>query len=77
LDRTHAFEKKRLAHFKASFTALQQALLIDKDPHLTAMNESFMQAINSQNIETDIQWWNSHFGSDTNTAWPKFEEAKD
>jgi len=77
LDRTHAFEKKRLTQFKTSFTALQQALLIDKDPHLAGMNEAFTKAINSQDIEKDIQWWNSHFGSDTNTAWPSFEELKE
>jgi hypothetical protein len=77
LDRTHTFEKKRLAQFKALFTALQQALLIDKDPHLASMNEAFTKAINSQDIEKDIQWWNSHFGSDTNTTWPSFEELKE
>jgi hypothetical protein len=77
LDRTHTFERKRLAHFQLSFTALHQSLVIDKDPHLVTMNESFKKAIESVGIEKDIQWWNSHFGSDTNTAWPKFEEPKD
>jgi len=76
LDRTHAFERKRLAHFQASFTALHQSLVIDKDPHLGTMTESFKKAIESVGIEKDIQWWNSHFGSDTNTAWPTFEEPK-
>ncbi len=76
LDRTHAFERKRLAQFKSSFTTLHQALLIDKDSHLTDMTESFNKAIASHDIEKDIQWWNSHFGSDTNTAWPSFEELK-
>jgi chromosome segregation ATPase len=76
LDRTHAFERKRLAQFKASFTTLHQALLIDKDSHLNEMTESFNKAIASHDIEKDIQWWNSHFGSDTNTAWPSFEELK-
>ena len=77
LDRTHAFEKKRLSQFKTSYEALQKALLIDKDPHLASMQEAFTKAINSQDIEKDIQWWNSHFGSDTNTTWPSFEELKE
>ncbi len=84
LDRTHKFEEKRLDYFKTSFQALHQALLmdkdpllIDKDPHFNAMNKTFKEAIESHSAEKDIQWWNSHFGSDTNTAWPTFEELKD
>ncbi len=77
LDRTHTFERKRLAYFKLLFEALHQSLIIDKDPHLGAMTKSFEKAIGSHDIDKDIQWWNSHFGSDTNTAWPSFEEAKD
>ncbi|CAF0782831.1 unnamed protein product [Rotaria sp. Silwood1] len=77
LDRTHTFERKRLAQFKALFTALDQSLVIDKDTHLKEMADAFKKAINSHDIEKDIQWWNSHFGSDTNTAWPSFEELKD
>jgi hypothetical protein len=77
LDRTHKFEQKRLDYFKISFKALHQALLIDKDPHLIAMDKAFKETIESQSAEKDIQWWNSHFGSDTNTAWPTFEELKD
>jgi len=77
LDRTHKFEKNRLAQFKTLFTALHQALLTDKDPHLIKMSESFKTAIEVHDAEKDIQWWNSHFGSDTNTAWPTFDELKD
>ncbi|CAF0750559.1 unnamed protein product [Adineta ricciae] len=77
LDRTHSFERKRLAQFKLLFTAFQQALVIDKDPHLVKMAEAFTQSLNTHDADKDIQWWNSHFGSDTNTNWPSFEELKD
>ena len=77
LDRTHAFEHKRLTHFKDSIAALQQALVIGDDAHLKQMSLSFIEALKTHNAEEDIQWWNAHFGSDTNTAWPTFEEAKD
>jgi hypothetical protein len=77
LDRTHAFERKRLEYFLSSIKTLHQSLLIDKDPHLVAMTESFNKAIKTHDTETDIQWWNSHYGSDTNTTWPTFEELKD
>jgi len=77
LDRTHAFERKRLEYFLSSIKTLHQSLLIDKDPHLVAMTESFNKAIKTHDTEADIQWWNSHYGSDTNTTWPTFEELKD
>lgn len=77
LDRTHAFERKRMVHFKSLFAALHQALVIDKDPHLSQMSELFVKAIAAHDMEKDITWWNSHFGSDTNSAWPSFEEVKD
>lgn len=77
LDRTHQFERKRLDKFKALFTALHQGVTIDKDENLKTMNDSFKKAVESHDTEKDIQWWNSHFGSDTNTAWPIYEELKD
>ncbi len=77
LDRTHIFEKKRLAQFKTLFSALHQSLLIEKDRHLNEMSDGFTKAIESHNSDEDIQWWNAHFGSDTNTRWPVFEEPKD
>ncbi|UJR33593.1 hypothetical protein I4U23_021030 [Adineta vaga] len=77
LDRTHSFERKRLAQFKLLFTALHQALLIEKDPHMALMTENFNKSLTGHDIDKDIQWWNSHFGSDTNTAWPSFEDLKD
>jgi hypothetical protein len=77
LDRTHDFERKRLTQFKSSFTALHQASIIDKDPHLSTMSVAFTNAIAVHDVEKDIQWWNSNYGSDTNTAWPSFEDLKD
>jgi len=77
LDRTHSFERKRLTQFKLLFTALHQALLVDKDPHMAQMTDSFTKSLASHDTEKDIQWWNSHFGSDTNTAWPSFEDLKE
>lgn len=77
LDRTHAFERKRLLQFKNLIAALHQALVIDKDPHLAQMSELFTKSLASHDTEKDIQWWNEHYGSDTNTAWPSFEDLKD
>lgn len=77
LDRTHAFERKRLAQFKSLLTDLHKSLIIDGDNHLKKMTEDFTKTLNIHDIEKDIQWWNSHFGSDTNTNWPTFEEPKD
>ena len=76
LDRTHAFERKRLTQFKTLITALQLALAIDKDPHLAETAGLFAKSLASHDTEKDIQWWNEHYGSDTNTAWPSFEDVK-
>lgn len=76
LNRTHAFERKRLEKFVELFNALQKAMLIDKDPHLTSMSNIFTSGIAVHDIEKDINWWNSHYGSDTTTAWPVFESLK-
>lgn len=77
LDRTHQFERKRLDKFKDLFSALHQAVLVEKDEHLKTMNESFEKAIKSHNTAEDIKWWNEHYGSDTKTTWPIYEELKD
>ncbi|CAF2159558.1 unnamed protein product [Rotaria magnacalcarata] len=77
LNRTHDFERKRLAQFKVTYTELHKSLIIDKDPHLKTMSEAFTKAIESLDVEKDINWWNTHYGSDTNSAWPSFEELKD
>ncbi|CAF0978032.1 unnamed protein product [Adineta steineri] len=77
LDRTHTFERRRLTQFKTLFAALHQALIIEKDSHLLTMTDLFNKSAAAHDAEKDIQWWNSHFGSDTNTAWPSFEELKD
>ena len=77
LDRTHAFERERLNKFKQLFIAFHNAINIQNDPHLTEMSIAFQKAIASYNIESDIQWWNEHYGSDTNTAWPEFEDLSD
>ena len=76
LDRTHAFERKRLNQFKVLIAALHQALVIDKDPHLAQMSDLFTKCLAGHDSEKDIQWWNEHYGSDTNTAWPSFEDLK-
>lgn len=77
LDRTHAFERKRLEKFVELFGALHQSMIIDKDPNLKTMSDIFASAVSSHNISEDIKWWNAHYGSDTNTAWPTFEALKD
>lgn len=66
LERTHVFERKRLEQIKILLKALHQALIIDKDPHLTTMSELFTKAINAHDIERDIEWWNSHYGNGSN-----------
>jgi len=77
LDRTHNFETKRLDKYKDLFLALHQSVVVDKDDNLAALNESFKTAIGSHSTKADIDWWNSHYGSDTKTTWPVFEELKD
>ena len=77
LDRTHAFERKRLDNFKALCENLQKSLIITDEQYLNKMTDSFKAAIGAHNTEQDIRWWNEHFGSDTNTAWPVFEEPKE
>ncbi|CAF5155293.1 unnamed protein product, partial [Rotaria magnacalcarata] len=74
LDRTHAFERERLSKFKELFNAFYNAINIQNDRHLIEMSTAFQSAIASHDIEADIQWWNKHYGSDTNTSWPEFEE---
>lgn len=76
LDRTHDFERKRLKQFLRTYQLFHEALLMDKDPHIKTLTESFNKAIGSQKIEEDIKWWNEHFGSDTATKWPSFEEPR-
>lgn len=77
LNRTHAFERKRLEKFVELFNALQKAMVIDNDPNLKSMAQIFTAAIAMSNIDEDINWWNTHYGSDTNTSWPTFEALKD
>lgn len=77
LNRTHDFERQRLQQFKDSFIALQEALRIENESYSKKVSESFERAISSHDTEKDIQWWNSHYGSDTNTHWPSFESLED
>lgn len=76
LNRTHVFERKRLEKFVELYKALQKAMIIDKDPNLKSMFDIFEAGIKGQDIEKDINWWNSHYGSDTMTSWPTFESLK-
>jgi hypothetical protein len=77
LDRTHTFERERLSKFKELFNAFYNAINIQNDHHLIEMSTAFQTAIASHDTEADIQWWNEHYGSDTNTTWPEFEDLND
>ncbi|CAF4702905.1 unnamed protein product [Rotaria sp. Silwood1] len=77
LDRTHEFERERLNKFKQLFNAFYNAINIQNDPYIIEMSTAFQNAIAAHDIEADIQWWNKHYGSDTNTSWPEFEELSD
>ncbi|CAF3398374.1 unnamed protein product [Rotaria sp. Silwood2] len=77
LDRTHAFERERLNKFKQLFNAFYNAINIQNDHHFIEMSTAFQSAIAAHDIEADIQWWNKHYGSDTNTSWPEFEDLSD
>jgi protein kinase C and casein kinase substrate in neurons protein len=63
--------------FKSSFTALRQVFLLDTDLYTSSVSDAFDRCIKTHDIEKDIQWWNSHYGSDTNSSWPLFEELND
>jgi len=77
LDRTHDFERKRLNQFKLLFTTLHDAIYVQMVANLTEISAEFKRALEYHNIDVDIQWWNAHYGSDTNTSWPSFEELND
>ncbi|CAF4831297.1 unnamed protein product, partial [Rotaria sp. Silwood2] len=77
LDRTHEFERERLSKFKQLFNAFYNAINIQNDPYIIEMSTAFQNAIAAHDIEAGIQWWNKHYGSDTNTSWPEFEELCD
>jgi hypothetical protein len=77
LDRTHDFERKRLNQFKVLFTTLHDAIYVRMVANLTEISAEFQRALEYHNIDRDIQWWNAHYGSDTNTSWPSFEELND
>lgn len=77
LARTDEFEKERLLHFKDMFTALQDVILTDNTDHRTQLKAAFEKALNEHKIDEDIQYFNKHYGRDTHTKWPQFDDLKD
>jgi hypothetical protein len=74
LKKTDDFEEERLAHFRLMFTALQVATSTTNDTRHAEMHKAFEVAINGQNISDDIAYFNKHYGRETKTKWPVFEE---
>ncbi|CAM4758366.1 unnamed protein product [Rotaria magnacalcarata] len=76
LGRADDFERKRLEHFKLTFTALQQATSIENDARRTEMFEKFQRAISKHNADSDIEVFNKNYGCETRTKWPVFEDVE-
>ncbi len=74
LKKTDEFEEKRLNHFKSTFTALKEATSITNDTRHTEMSKAFEVAIEGHKIDDDIKFFNRHYGRDTKTKWPVFED---
>lgn len=74
LSRTDDFERQRYNHFKSIFKALQDATSITNDTCHTEMFDAFNKAINEHNIDKDIDYFNQHYGRNTKTKWPVFED---
>ncbi|CAF1310113.1 unnamed protein product [Adineta steineri] len=74
LESTDDFERKRLNHFNLTFNALQQAVLSEKNKWRDEIVDAFKKAIDGHNIEADIAFFNTNYGKDTKTIWPKFED---
>ncbi|CAF1272446.1 unnamed protein product [Rotaria sordida] len=75
LSRTDDFERERLNQFKLMFNALQEAVSIEKDARHTEMSDLFNKAIGKHNINSDIEYFNKHYGRETKTKWPVFEDV--
>ncbi|CAF1100526.1 unnamed protein product [Rotaria sp. Silwood1] len=75
LSRTDDFERDRLNQFKLMFDALQEAVSIEKDKRHAEMSTLFKNSINKHDIKNDIQYFNIHYGCETKTKWPVFEDV--
>ncbi|CAF0848574.1 unnamed protein product [Rotaria sordida] len=75
LSRTDDFERDRLNQFKLMFNALQEAISIENDARHTEMSDLFNKAIGKHNINSDIEYFNKHYGRETKTKWPVFEDV--
>lgn len=74
LERTDEFERARLDHLKLTFKALLQATSVEQDACHRKVFSNFKTAIDSHDIDADIQYFNKHFGRETKTKWPAFED---
>ncbi len=74
LDRMNHIERKRLDQFKLLLIAFHDAVNIERDLHLTKMSTDLKEAIQSHDIEKDLQWWHDHFANDAYNSWPLFED---
>ncbi|CAF1070163.1 unnamed protein product [Rotaria sordida] len=75
LSRTDDFERDRLNQFKSLFGALQEAVSIEKDTRHNEMSDLLKKAIDKYDINNDIQFFNQHYGRETKTKWPVFEDT--
>ncbi|CAF1104084.1 unnamed protein product [Rotaria sordida] len=75
LSRTDDFERDRLNQFKSLFGALQEAVSIEKDTRHNEMSDLLKKAIDKYDINNDIQFFNQHYGRETKTKWPVFEDV--
>ena len=74
LKKTDDFEKNRLDHFKSIFMALKEASSITNDTRHAEMSKAFDEVIDTHKTDDDIKFFNQHYGRDTKTKWPVFED---
>ena len=74
LARMDDFERDRLNHFKATLIALQKATSIENDTRHVEMFNAFEKAINGHSTDSDIEFFNEHYGRETKTKWPVVED---
>ena len=77
LEVTHTFERERLAKFLQSFQKMQELMTVKTFEKQTDVAEAFQKAISKHNIEADITYWNTNYGSASELPWGVIQELKE
>ncbi len=74
LNRMNHIERQRLGLFKVLLNAFHDAVNIERNLYLTKMSTDMKKAIESHDIEGDLQFWQHYYASDAHNSWPLFED---